>query len=97
MPKEADYWSAWLAGWMMASRTVLEAQRRMIELFLSSSRRREAEPAPRMAWRQVEAALPASAGDKPSPVRRGRPPKQRTGAAPRRRGGPRKKVQRSRE
>jgi hypothetical protein len=77
MQKQPDYWSAWMAGWVSATKTILAAQQRALEMFLPR-RRRAAEP-----------ALSATAGDKPAvtPRRRGRP-RQSAATAPRRRGRP---------
>jgi len=80
MQRQSNYWSAWMAGWVSATKTILEAQQRALESFLPASRR---------AMQQTEASLPATAGDKPAVARRrGRPAKG--GAATRRRGRPRK-------
>jgi hypothetical protein len=77
MQKQSDYWSAWMAGWVSATKTILEAQQRALETFL---------PLPHRA---VGRSLQATAGDKPAlaPRRRGRPAKA-AGGAPRRRGRP---------
>lgn len=82
MQKQSDYWSAWMAGWVSAAKSIIEAQQRALEMFLPLSRRRNGE------W-----SLPATAGDKPllPAGRRRRSPKSRAGAgqnAPRRRGRP---------
>ena len=82
MQKQSDYWSAWMAGWVSATKTILEAQQRALEAFLPLSRPQA-----------LHMSIPATAGDKPGPRRRGRPPKSATGGGqqtPRRRGRPRK-------
>jgi hypothetical protein len=77
MQKQSDYWSAWMAGWVSATKTILAAQQRAFETFL---------PLP---YRAAGRSLQATAGDKPAVAsrRRGRPAKAAAGA-PRRRGRP---------
>jgi hypothetical protein len=82
---------------MAATRLMLETQRRMLEPFLSPARRKEPPPAPPAAPQRVETAIPASAGDKPAPVRRGKPPKARSESARPRRGRSAKKGRSPRE
>lgn len=87
MRNQQDYWSAWMAGWVSATKTILEAQQRALESFL---------PLARQPMRLIEESQPSTAGDKPAmaPRRRGRPPKN-PGAAPRRRGRPPKSARRA--
>jgi hypothetical protein len=68
-----------MAGWVSATKTMLEAQQRALQAFLPSAR-------------QLEASLPATSGDKPdrAPRRRGRPPKSAGETGRPRRGRPRK-------
>jgi len=82
MRKQSDYWSAWMAGWASAARTIFEAQQRALEMLL-----------PRRP--PLEIAHPATAGDKPVLPPRRRPPKHAPGPVPRRRGR-RSKTSRSR-
>jgi hypothetical protein len=66
-----------MAGWVSATKTILEAQQRALQAFLPGARR-------------LEASLPATAGDKPvaAPRRRGRPPKSAGAPGRSRRGRP---------
>ena len=57
MRKQSDYWSAWMAGWASAARTIFQTQQRALEMLL-----------PRRP--PLEIAHPATAGDKPAPRRR---------------------------
>jgi len=68
-----------MAGWVSATKTIIEAQQRALQAFLPTARR-------------LEAGLPATSGDKPglAPRRRGRPPKSAGGTGRPRRGRPRK-------
>jgi hypothetical protein len=71
-----------MAGWVSATRTIIEAQQRALQAFLPTARR-------------LEEDLPATSGDKPglAPRRRGRPPKSdksASGTGRPRRGRPRK-------
>jgi hypothetical protein len=75
MRKQSNYWSAWMAAWASATRTIFETQQRTLEMLL-----------PRRP--PLEIAQPATAGDKPIPPRRGRARKHAGVAAPRRRGRP---------
>jgi hypothetical protein len=82
MQNRSDYWTAWMAGWAAATKTIIEAQQRALSLLLPP------QPAPRAAANFAE-----TAGNKPSeptPRRRGRPRKSESAqaAAPRRRGRP---------
>jgi hypothetical protein len=68
-----------MAGWVSATKTIVEAQQRALQAFLPTAR-------------PLEEGLPATSGDKPSlaPRRRGRPPKSAGGTGRPRRGRPRK-------
>ena len=80
MRRQSDYWSAWMAGWVTATRTLLSAQQRALEMFLPQQPPRQTP---------LEAVPPATAGDKPlTSRRRGRPPKAAEAAPKRRRGRP---------
>jgi hypothetical protein len=81
MRNQSDYWSAWMAGWVSATKSILAAQQRALEAFLPLARR---------PLQSIEQSLPATAGDKPAmPARRrGRPPKSAAGPTPPRRGRP---------
>jgi len=76
MRQQSDYWSAWMAGWVAATKTLLEAQQRALQMLLPQQ------------GAAFEAAQPETAGDKPpvTPRRRGRPPKTAAQTTPRRRG-----------
>jgi hypothetical protein len=103
MQNQSNYWSAWMAGWVSATKMMLEAQQRTLEMFLPRSGR----PGVERAFEMVESAMPATAGDKPAgrsgrrqgsaqktPRRRGRPRKSQSAEqhAPRRRGRPPKQA-----
>jgi hypothetical protein len=85
MQNPANYWTAWMAGWVSATRAMLQMQQRAMEMMMPS---RGPSPMPAGEWE--EAMTAATAGDKPR--RRGRPPKESAGAnaSRRRRGRPRK-------
>jgi hypothetical protein len=101
MQNQSNYWSAWMAGWVSATKMILEAQQRTLEMFLPRAGRQGAE---RM-FEVFERAVPATAGDKPATRgtesgrseqrtrRRGRPRKSQSAEqhAPRRRGRPPKR------
>jgi hypothetical protein len=71
--KPSNYWSAWMAGWASAARTIFQTRQRALEMLL-----------PRRP--PLEIAHPATAGDKPAPRRRTRA--SNAAAAPRRRRRP---------
>jgi hypothetical protein len=66
-----------MAGWVSATKTMIEAQQRALQAFLPTRHR-------------LEEGLPATSGDKPGLAsrRRGRPPKSAAGSSKRRRGRP---------
>jgi hypothetical protein len=68
-----------MAGWVSATKTILEAQQRALQALLPTARR-------------LEEGLPATSGDKPglAPRRRGRPAKSAGASGKRRRGRPKK-------
>ena len=80
MQNPANYWTAWMAGWVSATRAMLQMQQRAMEMMMPSHGR---NPMPGSEWE--EAMTAATAGDKPR--RRGRPRKaESTGANAGRRG-----------
>jgi len=86
MQNPTNYWTAWMAGWVSATRSMLQMQQRAMEMMLPS---RDRGKPPSSEWE--EAMTAATAGDKPR--RRGRPRKnESTGGntGRRRRGRPRK-------
>ena len=86
MQNPTDYWTAWMAGWVSATKSMLQMQQRAMEMMLPL---RGYGRAPSGAWE--EAMTAATAGDKPR--RRGRPRKSESAGANtgrRRRGRPRK-------
>jgi hypothetical protein len=84
MQNPTDYWTAWMAGWVSATKSMLQMQQRAMEMMLPL---RGYGRAPTGGWE--EAMTAATAGDKPG--RRGRPRKSESaGAGRRRRGRPRK-------
>jgi len=78
MSQHSDFWSAWMAGWVNATKTLLEAQQRALQMLMPH------QSAP------LEPAQPATAADKPqvAPPRRDRLPKSAAQPTPRRRGRP---------
>ncbi|HEV2548185.1 MAG TPA: hypothetical protein VGU20_12675 [Stellaceae bacterium] len=86
MQNPTDYWTAWMAGWVSATRSMLQMQQRAMEMMLPSRSHGQASTG---AWEDAMTA--ATAGDKPR--RRGRPRKSESAGANtgrRRRGRPRK-------
>lgn len=74
MEKQPDYWAGWMDGWAAATNAIFAA--------------RNTAPVPQPA--RLEPSLAEAAGNKPTPRRRGRPPKSAALAlaAPRKRGRP---------
>lgn len=83
MQNQSNYWTAWMAGWVAATKTILAAQQRALDMLVPPN-----APIPPVSSRAAASVL-ETAADKPAPRRRGRPPKQHTGAeqhTPRKRG-----------